>query len=85
MQAVHMVAYLSAFHWCHCCCRDLPQLTRVEVVVDPCHPCLRNPLPQPLLQPGGAAQRQPLMLLAAQHLQPDTLLGLYYGEAMTLT
>ncbi|KAF6260521.1 hypothetical protein COO60DRAFT_1700260 [Scenedesmus sp. NREL 46B-D3] len=64
--------------------RHLPQLTRVEAVVDPCHPCLHNPLPRPLLPPGGAARRPPLMLLAAQPLQPGTLLGMYYGEAKTL-
>jgi hypothetical protein len=26
----------------YCCCRDLPQLTRVEAVLDPCHPCPSN-------------------------------------------
>jgi len=61
------------------CCRHLAKRTRVVPVSDTCHPCIHNPVRPATIPPG-----QHYMLVAARDLQEDELLGLYWGNVMTV-
>ena len=59
--------------------RALEKRTRVEVVTDTCHPCLHNPVRPAILPPS-----QHYMLTARTELGKGSLLGLYWGDVMTM-
>lgn len=64
---------------CWPCRRCLEKRTRVEVVTDPCHPCFHNPV-RPAILPPDTHYR----LTARTNLKAGGLLGLYWGEVVTM-
>jgi hypothetical protein len=52
--------------------------TRVEVVTDPCHPTLYNPI-RPVYAPEWTQHK----LVAAADLDKGDILGLYWGDIKT--
>jgi hypothetical protein len=60
------------------CCREMERRTRVEVVTDPCHPTLYNPI-RPVYAPEWTQHK----LVAAADLDKGDILGLYWGDIKT--
>lgn len=55
-------------------------LTRVERVSDLCHPCCHNPI---LQLEDDSSELEQLMVVAAQDIPANTIVGLYFGSCIT--
>lgn len=64
---------------CCWCCSRMSRLTRVEVVTDPCHPCMHNPV-----RPATMPPSRHLMLTARSNLPPGSMVALYFGDVTSM-